>query len=308
MLARYKLFMNQCPLCSSSNTRKLYSTCDRHYGIPGGFVTAQCAECQLVFLNPLPSDAELSALYPANYYAYQPQGGIPGWKKMLKRMLLYEIRTLDPSFPSPGVMLDVGCGSGWFLQDMKQAGWVCHGVEISHQGAAIARAAGLDVKTGTLETVQYPTHFFDYVRSNHSFEHMTNPREVLREIHRILKPSGKLMIGVPRFDSLNARLFGPYWWYLGVPVHPFNYSRKNLRRLLEEAGFDVEKVSLNSDYSGILGSIQIWLNRANGRLSTEGLIFNLTPLRLTANWLAKLLDLLGVGDAMEIIAVPRRIA
>ncbi|HTR67457.1 MAG TPA: class I SAM-dependent methyltransferase [Terriglobales bacterium] len=296
--------LSHCPLCAETAQQEIYRARDRHYGIPGEYRIVRCAGCGLVFLNPALSDQELAALYPADYYAHQDRFHSAGWKEFLKKMLHCRIQTVDPRFPAPGRMLDLGCGSGWFMSMMRERGWETYGVEPNAAAAQIGRqTAGLDIFTGLLEEAAFPDSFFDYVRSNHSFEHVSCPRSTLEEIHRVLRPDGKLFIGVPNIASLNARLFREYWWYLGAPVHPFSYSVETLSRLLREHNFLLQAVRYNSDYSGILGSLQIWRNRGNGRKSTEGRIINNPLLKLSCHWTAKLVDLFHQGDAIEITAM-----
>jgi SAM-dependent methyltransferase len=292
-----------CPLCQGTNQDRVYMAKDRHYGIPGLYPIVRCADCSLLFLNPMYSDEELSALYPQDYYAYQDNFQSIRWKDIVKAVLRCKVGTLDPRFPAPGRMLDLGCGSGWFLCRMRDRGWETHGVEISSEAAELGReTCRLDIFAGTLRQANFPAAHFDYIRSNHSFEHISCPGETLDEIHRILKREGKVLIGVPNEESLNSRFFGQYWWYRGAPVHPFTYSVRTLSKLLNKHHFAIEKVTFNSDYSGILGSFQIWLNRGNGQKSTQGVMFNDPFLKILCHWTAKFIDLFGLGDAIEITA------
>lgn len=256
-----------------------------------------------MFVNPMLSDGELSTLYPDDYYAYQDRGARNQGKEILKKLLGIQLKTCDPAFSVPGRMLDLGCGTGWYLSEMRALGWEVHGVEISARAAELGRTRyGLNIFPGTLRSANFPSDFFHYIRANHSFEHISCPGETLDEIRRILRRDGKVLIGVPNVDGLNARLFRQYWWYLGVPVHPFTYSALTLSHLLEQHKFVVQRVSYNSDYSGILGSAQIWLNRNNGKKSTEGLLIRNPVFKVLCHWAAKGIDLLHLGDAIEVIA------
>jgi SAM-dependent methyltransferase len=293
-----------CPLCETKNLQPVYLARDRHYGIPGTFKIVRCADCSLLFLNPMYSDEELSAFYPRDYYAYQNKSRQDPWKEILKRLAGLQIRTKDPQFPVPGRMLDLGCGTGWFLRGMREQGWEVHGVEINSAAAELGRKeACLNIFGGTLKQANFPSNYFDYLRANHSFEHISCPGETLDEIRRVLRPGGRLFLGVPNVAGLNARIFRQYWWYLGAPVHPFTYSVETLSRLLKKHHFCIQKVTYNSDYSGILGSLQIWLNHRNGRKSTVGLAMNNPILKVICHWTAKCIDFLKMGDAIEIVAV-----
>ncbi len=243
-------------------------------------------------------------MYPADYYAYQDKFQVSKWRQFAKKVLGYHIGTKDPGFPSPGRVLDIGCGSGWWLEGMRAQGWETFGVEISEQAAALGRISkGLQIFAGTLEDASFDEQSFDFVRANHSLEHISCPNETLDMVHRILKPEGKFMVGVPNVNSFNARLFGEYWWHLCAPVHTFSYSVKTLSHLLDKHGFRVERVKFNSDYFGILGSFQIWLNRNTKKKSMQGFFVNNYPLRLLCQWMANLTDLFGCGDMIEITAV-----
>lgn len=296
--------LRNCPLCEGNRFEQVYLARDRHYGISGSYRIVRCSECWLMFLNPMYSSEELAPLYPADYYAYQDNLITDGWKHFIKRMLRYGTGTQDPKFAKPGRMLDIGCGSGWFIHNMQDRGWEAYGVEINDVAAQMGRSKwGLKIFSGTLKQANFPAEHFDYIRSNHSFEHISDPNETLDEIRRILRPDGKLLIGVPNVAGFNARVFRQYWWYLGAPVHPFNYSARTLSALLGNHSFRVEKVTYNSDYGGIIGSAQIWLNRNTDRKSSEGLLINNVALRVVGNWAAKVTDVLCVGDAIEITAI-----
>ncbi len=293
--------LDKCPLCNATEIKNVYTTIDRHYGIKGEYTIDKCSGCGLVFLNPMPTNEDLTSLYPKTYYSYQSFAENPSFFKKIYRKYIVRLGTYDPHFDKPGSILDIGCGSGKFLYEMKEKGWKVAGVEVNESAAAMGNeVAQLNIHGGDLLTAGYNAESFDYIRSNHSFEHITNPDEVLTEVHRILKKDGKLLIGVPNIESFNGRLFKKYWWYLGAPVHPFNYSISTLSRILEKHGFVVQKVTHNGDYGGVLGSFQIYLNRKNGKMSEEGFFINSLPFRIFAHQIARLLNLFKQGDTMEI--------
>jgi len=299
--------LRSCPLCGKEEFGLSFLARDRHYGISGLYRIVRCAHCSLMFLNPMLSDEELCALYPSDYYAYQDNSHFARWKEIAKMLVRFRIKTRDPEFAVPGRILDLGCGTGWYLRDMRAQGWDVYGVEINSAAAELGRTgAGLNIFAGTLRQASFPSDFFDYVRANHSFEHISCPGETLDEIRRILRPEGRLLIGVPNVAGLNARIFRQYWWYLGAPVHPFTYSARTLSQLLNKHSFAVERVVFNSDYSGILGSTQIWLNRKNGRKSTEGALITNPIFKIVCQWAAKFGDLFHLGDAIEITAMKGR--
>ena len=298
---------SKCLICGSLEHEILYKTYDRHYGIQGEYSICQCKDCKFNFLFPMPSEDELTSLYPENFYAYQQffedKKPVNIIKSLIKRALFINIGTKDPKFNNPGRILDIGCGSGKFLYSMRERGWRVYGVEVNTNAADLGKeAAGINIFAGNLISAKFPDNFFDYIRSNHSFEHIVNPHETLSEIYRILKPGGSLLIGVPNVDGLNSKIFKSSWWYRGVPVHTFGYSTKSLARILEQHKFNVDKINYNSDYSGFLGSIQIYFNRNSERLSGEGFIINNLLFTIIAQRISKIFDFFKLGDAIEIIS------
>ncbi len=293
-----------CALCDGSVFELAIRAEDHHYGNDGSWDYSRCLGCGLLGLNPMPSDENLGKFYPNTYYSFQdftkPESKS---RALIRKLLLIKLGTLDPVFEKPGRVLDIGCGSGRFLYQMRSKGWGVFGVEPSKAASEAGKRLGaLDIFNGNLIEAGFPHDYFDYIRLNHSFEHIANPNEVLDEIRRLLRPGGKLLIGVPNIESLNARFFRAYWWYLGAPVHTYNYSADTLTAMLKKHGFRVERVNFNSDFSGVLGSIQIWLNRRSNRSSTEGFVFNSSILRVLAQRFAKATDILKLGDAIEIIS------
>jgi SAM-dependent methyltransferase len=291
-----------CIVCTSREVEFLFRTWDRHYGIKGEYTLGRCRQCGLIFLDPMLPEWELEKLYPNDYYSYQPVVMHKSWiRKMAKRLLRMPIPTHDPAFPTPGTVLDIGCGSGEYLLKMRKKGWRVFGVEPSRAAAIAGQKEGLEIFHGTLAQAAFPERFFDYVRANHSLEHMPNPHQVLAEISRILRPNGKLFMGVPNTASLEFRLFKQYWWHLCAPVHVYGYSLKTLRSILSQHGFRVTKTYFSSNYVSILGSLQIFANR-NNRFPADGGSLLKNPLLIPpCHITARLLDVFRAGDTIEAI-------
>ncbi|HMH16103.1 MAG TPA: class I SAM-dependent methyltransferase [Edaphobacter sp.] len=253
-------------------------------------------------LDPIPTVTELAGFYSQDYYAYQPVRKDSRLKTFAKKLLRTKIKTHDPVFPRSGEFLDIGCGSGEYLHKMLAEGWSVRGVEPSTFGAAEGRQSGLDIFNGTLHEAQFAANSFDYIRSNHSFEHVPNPVEMLDEIYRILKPGGKLFIGIPNAGSIPHRIFSKYWWYLGAPVHTYSYTVPTISAIVQRSGFAIDRIYYNSNFVSLLGSLQIYANRHNGKKSSEGWLIKNPILMLGANMMMRVIDSIRQGDAIEIIA------
>jgi SAM-dependent methyltransferase len=175
----------------------------------------------------------------------------------LERRQLAKLREVERRREA-GKLLDVGCGKGGFLRAARDRGWRCFGVEISPQASDDARRMGLDVATGRFEDVHYPDGFFDVITMYHVLEHLHDPREALSKAYQLLKSEGLLVVAVPNFDSLQARIFRQRWYHLDAPRHLYHSTPRTLKMLLHEAGFKILETrwfSVEQDWVGIAGGI-----------------------------------------------------
>jgi 2-polyprenyl-3-methyl-5-hydroxy-6-metoxy-1,4-benzoquinol methylase len=148
------------------------------------------------------------------------------------------MRHLRPTLEGRRV-LDVGCGNGTFLLDMRAAGWEVHGLDVDPDAVAAARAAGVPAELGFLEDSTLKRESFTAVTLNHVIEHIHDPHAALRMCHDLLLPTGVLWIATPNFDSTSHREFGRHWRGLEPPRHLVLYRSSSLDHILTQAGFTV---------------------------------------------------------------------
>lgn len=191
----------------------------------------RCVDCGLVTL-PLHHAPPVSYEDAADpYYVEQAPERIANAHRLLAQL---------PE--QGGRLLEIGCACGFLLVAARERGWTAQGVEMSAWASGYARETlGLAVHTGTLEAAALPAGHFDAVVLADVIEHLVEPRATLAEIHRVLRPGGRLLLLTPDVGSLMARLAGPRWWGL-LDDHYFYFSRATLSRLLDEQGFAVERV------------------------------------------------------------------
>ncbi|WP_313131749.1 class I SAM-dependent methyltransferase [Stutzerimonas nitrititolerans] len=139
-----------------------------------------------------------------------------------------------------GRMLDIGCGLGFLLSGVADS-WERHGVEVSEFAIEHASHYG-HIYQGCLENAGYPDQHFDLVVIYHVIEHVQNPQKLLKEIRRILKPDGWLILGTPDFDSGAARRFGENYRMLHDTTHISLFSNDSMHRFLRDHGFRIEWV------------------------------------------------------------------
>lgn len=216
-----------------------------------GYTICDCQGCGLRFLNPQPSAEALKAFYDKQYYhsddpLTQGYGNYVAQADNLRATFRNRLRFL----PQGGTLLDVGAAAGFFVEQARAAGWEAEGIDPSDWAARFAREQlGVPVRTGQLEEAGYAPASFDAVTAWEVIEHLPDPRAVLLEMARILKPGGLLALSTPDAGAPVSRLAGRRWlgWYK-VPEHLYFFDLKTLTRLLEETGFEVTHhryVSLN---------------------------------------------------------------
>jgi len=116
-------------------------------------------------------------------------------------------------------------------------------LDLSEVAVAQARAlVGNRIILGTLETAPLAPETFDVVRFSHSFEHLFSPRGALERVRKLLAPGGVVVITLPNVGSLEARMFGPWWWPWELPRHLYHFERSTLVAALERAKFRVTHI------------------------------------------------------------------
>jgi SAM-dependent methyltransferase len=220
------------------------------YRFEGSWLQAVlCRDCGVIFLSPQPTAEHLAVLYGREYFEGDFRCGHEGayfneetLKGLADRALLERIRTARPA----GRLLEVGCAGGAFLDAARAAGYDVTGVEFSSEAARFARDRfGLDVRTGTLVEMDFSADCFDIVYAGDVIEHLPDPLRTVKEMKRILKPGGILVLVCPtQTNTIYSRLGFALFTLLGKraevhlpPYHLFEYRPHSLRKLLEHSGF-----------------------------------------------------------------------
>jgi len=154
----------------------------------------------------------------------------------LRRRYDREYRNL-PVCPVQGRLLDIGCGSGGFLELAQSCGWHVVGVEPDALAVQQATSRGLDVVHGSVDRLDGQLQVFDQITLSHVIEHLHHPAQVLSRCLELLKPGGRLWIETPNGLSIGHQTFGPAWRGLETPRHLVLFTWDNLTRALQELGF-----------------------------------------------------------------------
>ncbi|HNR51499.1 MAG TPA: class I SAM-dependent methyltransferase [Deltaproteobacteria bacterium] len=264
-----------CDQCGGRGQRP-YLTMEDHFShLPGTFSVVKCTSCGLLYTNPRPTGDELRGLYATYYDGNSLQRSSTGFAAFIRQHpgILSLWHALCGQYSSTAIrklrgnVLDIGCGTGDLLEQVRTKGCRAFGVEPNESSAKICSRKGFEVYTGSFEDLMFPSSFFDAVVLWHSIEHLSSPRNALAKIKRILKPGGHVLIWCPNADSSPAALFRQFWRGWHLPFHFYHFTPKTLTALAETAGFRVEKLRAVTPEFIFAYSLQAWMNHQKGSVS-----------------------------------------
>jgi 2-polyprenyl-3-methyl-5-hydroxy-6-metoxy-1,4-benzoquinol methylase len=240
-----------CPVCLNSTTAPALTGNDLLFeSTQKTFTLHLCASCRCLFLNPMPGEDEIAGFYPTQYWWNSSKAQAGGVLKKLESIYRRLALRDHVSFIRRAAgnrdgldLLDVGCGSATLLGLLKYRGFRPLGVDFSAEAARVAKAEnGVRVVVGSLEQASFPGESFDVVTLFHVMEHVTNPRRVLSEVSRILRPEGVVILQVPNIDSWQFKAFGARWYGLDIPRHVIDYCKDSMLKLLDDSGFVTSRI------------------------------------------------------------------
>lgn len=228
---------------------------DRTYA----FMRCQNPACRHGWLVAAPSAQNL---YPEGYHTHVPDGrqGLAGRTvAALKRgrvgeALGYVMYLQDMK---PGRVLEIGCGSGSRLAELRELGWEVHGVEPDAAAAKVAvEHYRVPVVVGTLDDADFPSASFDAVEMTHVIEHIADPLPLLQSIRALLRPGGRLVVVCPNLDAYGHRRYGASWSALDPPRHEHLFTRASLVALARKAGYTSvrSRTSIRGAWGNLMGS------------------------------------------------------
>ena len=239
-------------------------------------------ELDLLSTSPMPSTADLAKYYESKDYISHTDGKnslislLYQWVK--KWSLSKKTELITKRNGAIGDLLDVGAGTGDFLNVAKEKGWKVEGMEPNSNASKLASEKGIDLKP-TLS--HFEGRQFDVVTLWHVLEHVPNLEETITQLSKLIKPDGVLVVAVPNYKSYDANHYGKFWAAYDVPRHLWHFSKKSIERIFGE-NFKLEATKpmlFDSFYVSLLSEKYKGGSTFSMKAILIGLLSNLKALR-----------------------------
>jgi 2-polyprenyl-3-methyl-5-hydroxy-6-metoxy-1,4-benzoquinol methylase len=239
--------------------------CPRDHWRCDGFSFVRCCSCGHVYQNPQPDPNDLIDRYDEEYASYEVENSQNFLDLMLRGLDDVSFFSRIEADGTDRSLLDIGCATGTLLEHVASRGYRVQGVEVCEPAARYGTEhRGVPIAVGTLDEVDLGGRRFGAAHFSHVIEHVPDPRAFLREVRETLLPDGYMVLVTPNTAALQARLFGPSW-RSAIADHVHLFNRRNLERILDEEGFEVEAVQT---WGGLgVGVAPGWIKRPVDRLA-----------------------------------------
>jgi 2-polyprenyl-3-methyl-5-hydroxy-6-metoxy-1,4-benzoquinol methylase len=236
----------QCPVCHSTEIQDAFSAKD--YTVSNEmFSVVKCEGCTHMFTQNVATQNDIGKYYQSeNYISHSDtQEGIVNklYHAVRKRTLAIKKNLLqNETGKQQGKILDIGCGTGAFLNTMKQAGWESTGLE--PDDAARMKAAELyNINPQPSHEIFYlPYNTYDAITMWHVLEHVHQLHEYIAQLKNMLTANGRIFIAVPNYTSYDAQHYAAHWAAYDVPRHLYHFSLASMKNLLEQHGLTIKKI------------------------------------------------------------------
>lgn len=232
-----------CALCKSNNVELLFETKD-YFLTREPFSIYRCVDCNYAFTHPIPPINQLEKYYNSNDYlshTASEKGLLNKLYQLLRAINLRRKEVIISTYSDPGELLDIGCGTGEFLNYCKSKNWLVTGVEPNQKARQFAMEAYNLTVYPEEKLTQLPNEFFDTITLWHVLEHVPDFNERISQIKKLIKPDGTILLALPNIDSPDAKKYGGFWAGLDVPRHLHHFSPTAISKLARLHKLDLVK-------------------------------------------------------------------
>jgi 2-polyprenyl-3-methyl-5-hydroxy-6-metoxy-1,4-benzoquinol methylase len=230
--------INKCPVCDKGEF-KLFLECLDNTVSRETFSIVQCIYCNFKFTNPRPSMDLLGNYYKSEQYishSNTKKGFVNSTYQVVRKYTLLKKLQLISKFFKTGNLLDIGCGTGEFLNVFKEAKWSTVGIEPDEQTRKNAsQKYSLNIYPEAY-LQELKNESFEIITMWHVLEHVPLLNERIEDLKKLIKPNGIIIIAVPNSNSLDAEIYKEHWAAYDVPRHLYHFTPQTLELIFKKHG------------------------------------------------------------------------
>lgn len=268
-----------CTVCKNRYNNKYYKINERMFNFNESFDYLHCSKCGTLQLK---SQIEnISYYYPKSYGGFvtcdQKTSFIENCYHRLAGIILLKLHTgfvrkkimvnndynylrclMDIKTNKNSAILDVGCGSGEWLEKLSDIGFKnITGIDLYNVNKLKAKRKWNFISGEIFDIKDIK---FDIIVFHHSFEHMKDPVKVLTKVKELLNTNGVCIIRIPVMGKYAWKVYKENWVQIDAPRHLYLYTVKAIKYLSRQAGLSLRKVIYDSDEFQFWGS-EVYANR-----------------------------------------------
>ncbi|WP_462281140.1 class I SAM-dependent methyltransferase [Salinivirga cyanobacteriivorans] len=242
--------ITKCLSCDSTHLKAFTTTKAQMHHNEETFTFVKCNNCGLIMLNPRVAQESLHEYYSDYYLPFRGPSAWGRYAPLVAKNLgktdkkRVKIAKSAVSIDQNSTVLDVGCGKPTFLKKLQEAtGARCKGIDFTDEGWKTETDTYRNIDLEVAEFHQFSASKpFDLITMWHYLEHDYQPKATLKRMKQVAHPETRMLIEVPNFDSWTRKLQKQHWEGYHTPRHTAVYTPETITKLLEESGWQVEKI------------------------------------------------------------------
>lgn len=200
-------------------------------------------ELELLKTHPQPALENLGSYYESEDYISHTDSKRSLFEKIYHIVKTYSLKKkvglINSYHSQKGSLLDIGAGTGDFLVTAKASGWQTTGIEPNKNAKNLAISKGISF-VNSIESIE--NQQFDVITMWHVLEHVPDVEHQIKQLKRLLKPEGTLIIAVPNYKSFDAQHYGKFWAAYDVPRHLWHFSKTSIQKLVSRENLKLAKI------------------------------------------------------------------